>query len=267
LIEARKLSFQEIWDSSTVFFVDEELEAEIEAQVEALILASQDPRISQVVEKTPEGIAKFLVEKNNALDIILKDLSLSKEKFKRIVSLLRKLGRIPGGFDTEWSLTKIKSKMRQDATFVKLIAELLVDGKRDPELMKYIPRYYLDVLNYREFKGLSLDAKRARYKESLIGTYGAQKGHRVERKIQEKLQEITANYGVSYAKGRSRFTKVDIDFAVPNLEDPWVIVMSTFQETTSSGQTNKTRDMLRSAFREIDEANSRYQERLMGVNR
>jgi hypothetical protein len=101
----------------------------------------------------------------------------------------------------------------------------------------------LDTLNYREIKELSPAARQVRYKESLIGTYGARKGHRVESKIGEKLGEIKIKYGVSFERGRSRFIETDIDFAVPSLEDPWVITMSSFQETTSSGQTNKARDM------------------------
>jgi hypothetical protein len=32
-MQARKLSFQEAWDSSTIFFVDEALENEIDARV------------------------------------------------------------------------------------------------------------------------------------------------------------------------------------------------------------------------------------------
>jgi hypothetical protein len=264
LIEARKLSFQEAWDSSTVFFVDNTLETEIEAQVESLLATAQDPRISDEIEKTPQDIAKFLIEKDDALDILLKDIGLSEEKFKRIVSLLRKLKRIPGSFDSEWSLSAIKNRCSRETNFAGLIANLLVDGKRDKELAQYIPRYYLDMLNYREIKGLS-HSRRVRYKDSLIGTYGARKGHRVESTIGEKLEEIKTKYGVIYEKGRSRFIDTDIDFAVPTLEDPWVILMSSFQETTSSGQTNKARDMF-SAYERLNRSNSRYNENRAFVN-
>lgn len=83
--------------------------------------------------------------------------------------------------------------------------------------------------------------------------------------IQEKLEKIQTDYGIGYEKGRSRFIDVDIDFAIPTLEDPWVIIMSSFQETTSSGQTTKTRDML-AAYNRINTSNSRYSENRVFVN-
>jgi len=265
VIEARKISFQEAWDSSTIFLVDEELEQEIEAQVESLLETAQNHRVSETAEISITDISSFLSQKDNALDVILKDIGLSEEKFMRIISLLRKLRRIPGDFDREWGVSKIKSKVAREPDFAHLIAELLVDGKRDKELERYIPIYYLDMLNYREIKGSSLAARRIRYKKSLIGTYGARKGHRVEGKIREKLEEIATKYGIGYGKGRSRIIETDLDFAVPDTDDPWVVIMSSFQETTSSGQTTKAKDM-RSAYEQICHLNSRYGENRAFVN-
>ena len=265
MIEVRKIPFQEAWDSSVVFFMDEELEGEIDAEVEALLETARNHRVSETAEINVIDIADFLCEKDNALDVILKDIGLSEEKFKRIISLLRRLHRIPGDFDSEWSMGKIKSKIAREPDFALMIAELLVDGKRDKELEQYVPRYYLDMLNYRGIKGSSQAARSIRYKQSLIGTYGAQKGHKVEEKIREKLEDIETKYGVSYDKGRSRIIETDIDFAVPNVEDPWVIIMSSFQETTSSSQTTKARDML-SAYERVCRINSRYRENRAFVN-
>lgn len=262
MIEARKISFQEAWDSSIVFFVDEELEQEIEAQVESLLKTARDQNSS---EFSLPNMVNFLVQQNDGLDVILKDLELSQEKFMRIVSLLRKLRRIPGGFDTEWGMQKIKRKIQTDPAFAIKIAELLLDGKRDEELKNYIPRYYLDTLNYREAQAGSEDNLRKLYKRQLIGMYGARKGHRVEDRIRQQLMKIEATHGVGFAKGRSRMIETDIDFAIPNLDDPWVILMSSFQETTSSGQSTKARDML-SAYERVLRNNSRYGEKRVFVN-
>jgi len=152
-----------------------------------------------------------------------------------------------------------------DADFAKLISSLLVEGKYDKELSPYIPRYYLDKLNYREIQGSSQAARRVRYKSSLIGTYGGRKGYMVEKKVRQKLEEIKTNYGIPFSKGRSRFIDTDIDYAIPVIDDPWVIIMCSFQETTSSGQTTKTRDML-SAYVKVIENNSRNRENRVFVN-
>jgi len=257
MMEARKISFQEAWDSSVIFFVDEELEQEINSKVGSLLETAKDYRISEAADITVSNISDFLSQKDNALNVILKDIGLSEEKFKRVISLLRKLSYVSGNFDSEWSMGKIKSKISRETDFVRMIARLLVDGKRDKKLKQYIPCYYLDMLNYRELKGSSQIARRIRYKESLIGTYGARKGHKVEKRIQDELEKIKTKHGISYAKGRSRIIETDIDFAVPNVEDPWVIIMSSFQETTSSGQTTKAKDML-SAYERVCHDNSRY---------
>lgn len=264
-MDARKISFQEAWDSAVVFLVDEELEQEIEAAVEALLETARNHHVAEAATITVDGIADFLAQRDNALEVVLKDIELSEEKFLRIISLLRKLQHIPGGFDTEWGISAIKRKMSQDHGLVRLIAQLLVDGKRDQRLQRYVPRYYLDTLNYREIKGSSEAARRIRYKRLLIGTYGAKKGHKVEGRIRQELEEIKARYGVGYASGRSRLIETDIDFAVPNLEDPYVIIMSSFQETTSSGQTTKAKDM-RTAYEGVCHINSRNREDRAFVN-
>ena len=265
MIEARKISSQEAWDSATVFFVDEVLEDEIDAQVDALMETAGDPRISETATISVGNIAGFMREKGNALNVILKDIDLSEEKFKRVISLLRRTGRIEGSFDQEWGISKIKSQIRNAPNFAETIAKLLVDGKRDTELTKIIPRYYLDTLNYRDIEGASEAARRIRYKNSMIGTYGGRKGHRVEDNIAERLSDIEARHGIGYNKGRSHFIDTNIDFAVPDVDDPWVIIMSSFQETTSSGQTTKAKDML-FAFDRIRHINSRNNENRAFVN-
>jgi len=265
LKEARKLKFHEAWDSSTVFFVDEKLEDEIDDRVADLLNLSKSTHISETVERKKDDIILFVEENPERLDVILRDIGLSDEKFMRIISLLRKIGRIPGDFDIEWSINKIKRMLVDDRDFLEIVVKLLLDGKRDRELHKYIPRYYLDKLNYREIGMIPRALREIRYKESTIGTYGAKKGHRIEAVIKDELEVIKNKYGVGYEKGRSRIINVDIDFAVPLLEDPWVIIMSSFQETTSSGQTTKTRDML-NAYNRINESNSRHGENRVFVN-
>jgi hypothetical protein len=151
LTQPRKLTFQEAWDSSTVFFVDEGLENEIDKKVVELLAATQSPYIVGNKVHTLTKIIAFLKEETNALDVILHDIGLSEEKFMRIISLLRKIGRIPGGFDSEWSMAKIKRELLSQATLMELIAKLLFEGKQDQELSLHIPRYYLDKLNYLSF--------------------------------------------------------------------------------------------------------------------
>lgn len=82
-MQARKLTFQEAWDSSTIFFVGEELEDEIDEKVAELLRLSQSSHISAAKERTTEDIIAFLEEDRDSLDVILRDIGLSDEKFMR----------------------------------------------------------------------------------------------------------------------------------------------------------------------------------------
>jgi hypothetical protein len=123
-MEAKKLTFQEAWDSSTIFFVDEELEHEIDDKVSALMQVSLSPHISADKNKTVDDIISFVQEEHDGLFVILRDIGLSDEKFMRIISLLRKIGRIRGGFDSEWSIAQIKRRMAHDSHLLQLVCNL-----------------------------------------------------------------------------------------------------------------------------------------------
>ncbi len=264
-MKPKKLNFQEAWDSSTIFFVDDELEDEIDKKVAKLLQLSENPHLASTKEKEANDILAFLRDDVEGLDIILRDIGLSDEKFKRMVSLLRKIGRISGEFDQEWTVRRIKTELQRNDAFVKTIVSLLLDGLRDVELKKHIPRYYLEKLNYREIGNMPTALRKLRYKEAQLGSYGGKKGYKVEERIKEKLEKMKTQYNIGYEQGKSRIVNVDLDFAIPTLEDPWIIIMSSFQETTSSGQSTKARDM-QAAYTRIEQSNSRYNENRVFVN-
>ncbi|MFZ5808409.1 MAG: hypothetical protein ACOY16_03925 [Chloroflexota bacterium] len=261
----RKLSFQEAWDTLTVFFVDEELESEIDQRVTAMMEIAERYGIAENGTLVSTKLVEFLTQESEGLDFLLYEIGLSEEKFLRIISLLRRIGRIPSTFDSEWSLRKIKRKLATEHEFAELVASLILDGKRDKQLAQYIPRYYLETLNLRELTGDTKEARRVRYKRLMIGTYSGRKGYKVENLIEQRLISFNSKYGIGFEKGRSRFIDTDIDFAIPSLESPWVVLMSSFQETTSSGQSTKARDML-SAYERLRRSNIRYGEKRIFIN-
>lgn len=261
----RKLSFQEAWNSMTIFFVDEELEREIDQKVEILLRIAEQFGLSEKGIESPESLAAFLQEQEEAIDFILYEIDLSEEKFLRIISLLRQIGRIPVPLDREWSIEQVKRRLKKDSEFANLIAHLLMDGARDPELQPIIPRYYLETLNLREIATNPLAARKARYKRALMGTYSGKKGYCVESQIRNRLSKIQEQFGIGFESGQSLLLKVKVDFAIPSLEDPWVIVMSSFQETTSSAQSTKVRDM-KIAYDTICDINSHHRQNRAFVN-
>lgn len=175
MIEARKIHFQEAWDSSGVFLVDEELERELKAEVEALLETARDQRVSEAAEI-------------NVADID------------------------------------------------------------------------------REIKGISQAARRIRYKESLIGSYEDRKKQKVDGRIRTQLEEIKAKHGLTYTRVHPMFVKANIGlFAVPSFEDAWVVIVGSFQETTSIDQITKE-DYMMSAYERVSRVNSRNSENRAFVN-
>ena len=261
----RKLSFEEAWNSITIFYVDDELEQEIDQEVDRLLRLAEQYGVTEKSMMGPDSLAALLREQEGALEFILREVELSEEKFLRIISLLRQIGRIPVPLDREWTMPQIVRRIQTDLDFASVVAHLLMDGVRDPELQAVIPRYYLEALNFREIAAGSVAARRVRYKRALIGTYSGRKGYRVEACIRGRLEGIRERYGVGFEQGRSRFVNVNVDFAVPSLDDPWVILMCSFQETTSSGQSTKARDM-ETAYDDIRRSNSRNRENRVFVN-
>ncbi len=261
----RKLSFEEAWNSITIFYVDDELEQEIDQGVDRLLRLAEQYGMTEKRMTGPDSLAALLREQEGALEFVLREVELSEEKFLRMISLLRQIGRIPVPLDREWTMKEVARRLRTDPDFTQVVAHLLMDGIRDPQLQAVVPRYYLEALNFREIAADSVAARRVRYKRALIGTYSGRKGYRVEARIRSQLEGIRERYGVGFEQGRSRFVNVNVDFAVPSLDDPWVILMCSFQETTSSAQSTKARDM-ETAYDDIRRSNSRNRENRAFVN-
>ncbi len=184
----RKISFDKAWETMAVFFVEDALENEIDEKVKNLLDLAQEPLLDGTGSNVDvDSIAGFLASTPDALDVILRDIGLSDEKFMRIISLLRRKVS-PDAFEGEWNIERIKRELAKPE-FSRQIAELLIDGKRDPDLAGLIPRYYLEMLDHRNVPK-DIEFRRVRYKQSLIGTYSGRKGHRVEGLIRKKLEGI-----------------------------------------------------------------------------
>lgn len=260
-MQLRKLTFEEAWSSITIFFVDNVLEDEIDSEVSTLLKLAEEYGLKGSDQLSISSLMKLIRDQERGLELVLKEIDLSEEKFLRIVSVLRQIGRVNAPLEQEWTLRQVIQRLRSDEQFAKVIADLFVNGERDRELQAFIPRYYLETLNLPQILASPIAARKVRYKRSLIGTYSGRKGYRVEGLIREKIASLKA----PFEQGRSRFVNVNIDFAIPSLENPWVIMMCSFQETTSSGQSTKARDM-EMVFQDLNRSNSRNNERRVFVN-
>lgn len=134
--EPRKLSFAEAWETTTEFLVDDSVEDEVDRRIEEIYAETGNvPRFERVDE-----FARFLRNTREALNYVLADIGLPQERFKRIVTLLGRRGMIPGNFDREWDIGRIRSKLLGDDVFLEVIANVLFEGNKDPFLKQYLPK-------------------------------------------------------------------------------------------------------------------------------
>jgi hypothetical protein len=263
--QARKLGFEEAIDTCVAFYNNESLEERFDAFIQERldeIVRYQPPEFTRAL--TPENVADFLKNEPRGLLRILGQLRLSEEKFKRIITLLRKLNHT---FDREWSIKQIEQRIATDNKFALKIAELLTSGYRDPLLIKHLPKFYRERLNLSHIAepGVNLERLKIELKDKYIGTYSNWKGDIVEGLIKAKLEAIETRYGLPFSAGTIKLVNVTVDWVIPSLADPYVIIMSTYQETTSSGQSTKARDMLQ-CYQAITQRNAQFLENRAFVN-
>jgi hypothetical protein len=260
----KKMTFQEVIETSLPFYNDEKLEEKFDSFIKERIAEIIEHRKNKaIIGVTVDSLITFLRDEPNGLLRILGKLYLSEEKFKRIITLLRKLD---GTFDREWSIKRISKEIKINDGFAHKIANIFINGRNDPTLKKHLPRFYRERLNLKTLaEHLEEDELKIKLKDKYMGTYSNWKGDLVEGLIKAELEKIENKYGISHVAGKTSIIDVTVDWAIPNLEDPYVLIMSSYQETTSSGQSTKTRDML-ACYEKITHRNIHYQENRAFVN-
>ena len=201
----------------------------------------------------------------NGIDVILQDLGLSCEEFIQVISTLKLTNRSNGMFNGEFNLTNIKYHLTCDSFFLESVAKLLFDGKYDKELLTCIPRYYLNKLNYIEIGPILIDLRRAVYKKAIYYTYNLTKEQMVESNIKQKLDALKDNHGIRYETGHCRMLTTDLNFAIPSLLDPWVVLMVSYEEINISSLKYKM-EYLINAYRQLVESNIRFRENRVLIN-
>lgn len=262
MVVPRQLTLEEFIKTSTPFYNDPAFEAEFDAFLEDKLkrLKAYEHAADPV-----ENLVRFLRAEEDFLNIVLSLMNLSQEKFMRILSQIRIL---EGTFVTEWKMSQIKRRIVRDDVFAQRIAHLLLKGNADLNLAQHVPKYHLDQLSLPEQWEAILSDERVlknQLKQKYFGEYNVKKGLLIERLIRQRLEQIQARYGVTFAKGHVVEVQKEIDCAIPSVDDPYVLILSSYMETTSSDQTQRA-DSQAEIYHRIDRLNIRYKTRRAFVN-
>lgn len=249
-----KPSFDEFVSTCTPLLRIPELEEQTRTRVREIV--------AELLNFQPDAdpatsLKQFLQKDKDFLGVLLALTNLSQEKFLRILSAQR---FALNDFGPEWSVKRIYRRMRTDAAFAETVARLFLEGRDSKLLSEQVADFYLDQLslpgNWSDvIRDENLIANVVRKK--LTGEYTDQKGEHVERIVRGVLDRVEAKYGTTYAHGQVRFLGKEVDHAIPCLEDPYVLVMVSYMETTSSGQT-KCANEQQAMYQKIVGENTRW---------
>lgn len=235
----RKIEFEELFNSTTMFYVNEKCETEMEQEVQEKV----DELYNELQSiDTIESLKLYIVDHKDSLDNLTSLMEISTERFKRMVSMIRKERGFV--FSTEWGLGKIRSAMMESPAMMESVLNLIWDGRNDDKLRKKIPFFYLDNMGINEATRKKLqdkDSIRLFVKRGLEGKYSNKIGDLIlQEEIEEKIKLICNKYGLEYDRNvRIPLLDRTVSFVLESPLEPKIILDVSYSVTTSSAQGDK----------------------------
>ena len=195
-VKARKMTYDELFNSTTMFYMNPDYEAEIEKTVQAKT-AEISVGLHTITDK--DSLKQYIIDHKDSLDNLTSVAEISVERFKRMVSMIRKdRGFV---FQTEWGLNKIRTAMMDSPAMMESILNLIWDGKNDEKMQACIPAFYLENMAMDEATLNKLkdeNTVRQLVKKGLEGKYSNGIGDAVLADIECELKRVCAIHGLDY---------------------------------------------------------------------
>lgn len=233
-----KMTYEELFNSTTMFYMNPYYETEIEKAVQAKT-AEISVGLRTITDR--DSLKRYIIDHKDSLDNLTSVAEISVERFKRMVSMIRKdRGFV---FQTEWGLNKIRTAMMDSPIMMECILNLIWNGKNDENLQACIPAFYLENMAMDEKTLNKLkDEKTVRQlvKKGLEGKYSNGIGDAVLSDVERELKRVCAIYGLDY-QSNIRVPLLDraVSFVIESPNDPKLILDVSYSVTTSSSQGSK----------------------------
>ncbi len=222
--------------STTMFYIDEDLEKEFDDEVEKEVNEMKSELLGIT---TLEGLKDYIRTNPKSLDRITNVMNISEEKFKRIITMLRiEKGYMPTG---EWTLTGLRGQMIESSEWMDDVCTLLRDGVRIETYQKMIPGFYLH--------NFSIDATtmgriandddiRRLVRQGCEGKYNNKIGDSFYNRVYRYVKKICDKEGLTIvSKENCPLAGRVIPIAIPDIQHPRILIDVTYGITTSSAQT------------------------------
>ena len=241
-----KIPFEN-WKNSMSFMIDDEFDNNFLHSIQPLTKfivnnCNQFSNYKQLSEFLSTDCNFLAVDKLKAFVSLI---GLSEERLKRVVSLVR-FRYHDEDFRTEWDVKRISKTLQTDTSFKELLIEFFIDG-RNSRIGAEIPLYYMRNFKLTDPEFIS-DLTNFKYVDRILndneiqGKYSNKVGAHVERIIQSRLDlykaSINANLQYEIQKEFPLFNK-NIDFLIPSVNSPIILIESSYNITTGSGQSKR----------------------------
>lgn len=244
-----KVAYEELIKTITMFWIDRNLEETLDKEVEKFVSTLQT-KLTKI--GTKDGLKDYICSDKESLNNILGLMEISEEKFKRIISMLRRERKFV--FSTEWSLDKTRSVLMDNEAFMDDVCELLLNGATSEKYKRKIPDFYRNsfkiddgvlarLTDHEELVRLAKKQMDVRYNNSVATI--------VTRKIEDAIKLTCDLEGLTYVKSKNVDTlEKSYSFIIPNEKQPRILIDCSYNITTSSTQS-KYADKVAATRKEI----------------
>ncbi|MBE5990529.1 MAG: hypothetical protein E7250_22725 [Paenibacillaceae bacterium] len=261
---AVKKNYDDFKKTLSSFYVDKDLEKDMEKK--------QDIMIYNIKKKlknvdTVSGLETYIKNEKDSLQNLTSVLGVSEERFRRIVSMIRRMNK--DYFSSEWTISAIRNKMIKDKKYMDTICDLMINGKSKSLYTDKIPKFILEqvVIDTKRLKMLTTKSALKQFiKPSFEGIYSNAVGDKVETILEKEISAYCIKHGTTYVHEKNvSWIDRNIDFIIPSVDNPKILIEVSYMVTTGSGQTTKQRDEHQTRLK-IDDYNRRNRKDVKFVN-
>lgn len=200
---------------------------------------------------SPNSLCSFILDEDDGFGSLIKlkalisVIGLSEERLKRVASLVR-YKFYKQNFRSEWSIKKVCSVFKINTDFRNLLLDFFING-RNSRIGIEIPLYYMRNFNLQSQDFVN-DLSDFNYVNRILndneiqGRYSNEVGAHVEKIIANRLDEyqININQKLEYETQKEfPLLNKNIDFLIPSVASPVILMESSYNVTTGSGQSKR----------------------------
>lgn len=231
-----KKSLEDFVKTTTMFYIDEDFEQEINDAVEKDVEEIKSEFLSITTDR---GLKDYIRTNRKSLSRITSVMNISEEKFKRVITMLRlSKGYLPS---SEWSLEELRKQMITSVDWMDEVCDLLQNGAQTKMYQDLIPGFYLEnfSIDVNTMGRLAHDDDiRRLVKKGYEGYYNDKIGDSFYSRVYQYVKRICDVEGLTcVAKQNIPLVERMIPIAIPDIQHPRVLIDVTYGITTSSTQT------------------------------